>query len=208
MKNTIILALCLAAAGFSQYDQSALNVRAGGKMGMNYGIYDFDDDNDNFNGIGFHAGFGLGIDIANIAAFDITPMFKSTRYSRSVIVLGTEWKTSVSYSNMYLPITFALKPRISPTAAPYFAIGSGFNMQLDGVLSFRRDGTVIKDDIDDLENDVSLVFAMGVDLIQKNLVIAPEFSVNYNLTADDGDTPDRRESMVDFHFSLGLYYTP
>ena len=208
MRKALILAICLLTLGFSQYKSSPVNVRCGGKLGMNYGILDIDDNNGNYSGIGFHAGFGLGIDIANIAAFDITPMFRSTRYSRNDIVLGTEWTSTVSYSNMYIPLIFALKPRISPNAAPYIGIGSAFNIQLNGTWSLKSEGTTIKDDIDDLENDVYLVFAMGVDLKQDNLVIAPEFSFNYNASADDENTPNRTESIIDFHFSLGFYYTP
>jgi hypothetical protein len=208
MKKTTIILLCLAAIGFSQYRNSPIAVRVGGKIGMNYGIFDFDDNNENYDGIGFHAGFGLGLDIANIAAFDITPSFRSTRYANSYDVFGTEYTAAVSFSNMYIPLTFALKPRISPGAAPYFAFGTAFNIQVDGTASLEGGGTTIKDEIDDLENDIYLIFAMGVDLKQNNLVIAPEFSFNYNTSADDEDTQNRTESNYDFHFSLGFYYTP
>ncbi len=208
MQKIAIFVICLIGLAFSQYRQTSIDIRTGGKFGMKYGILDFGDNNENYTGIGFHAGFGLGFDIADIAAFDITPSFRSTRYANSYTILGTEYTAAFAFSNLYIPLTFAIKPRISPGAAPYFSFGSGFNIQLDGTASLTGGGTTFKDEIDDLENDTYLIFAIGIDIAQENLVFAPEFSFNYNISADDANTPNRTESIYDFHFSFGIYYTP
>jgi hypothetical protein len=101
---------------------------------------------------------------------------------------------------------------MTPSISPYIGFGGAGNFQLSGKARIESGGTAFEDEIDNLENDLFIIFVLGMAIRSNKLVISPEISVNYNLTPDihDPDNPDQNVEgdNIDFHFSLGFYYSP
>jgi len=169
------------------------------QTGMNHSTFDPDDGAGNFSGLGFQIGLGMGVEFANILGIQITPTFQTTSFDRTVLNIDM----GADYNNLYLPFILQLKAGMLPVA-PYLGLGFAGNFQLDGTAYLGS----VKTSIDDLENDLLFLFSFGTDFKLTKVKITPEFSFNFNLTADDPDTQNRAESSYSFDISLGVYYTP
>jgi len=169
------------------------------QAGMNHSTFDPDDGAGNFSGLGFQIGLGMGVEFANILGIQITPTFQTTSFDRTVLNIDM----GADYNNLYLPFILQLKAGMLPVA-PYLGLGFAGNFQLDGTAYLGS----VKTSIDDLENDLLFLFSFGTDFKLTKVKITPEFSFNFNLTADDPDTQNRAESNYSFDISLGVYYTP
>ncbi|MGB9720631.1 MAG: outer membrane beta-barrel protein [bacterium] len=168
--------------------------------GINYSNYDPKDNAGNLSGIGYQVGMGMGMEIGSTIGIQMAPMFRTTSFNRTI--LGIE--TGANYNNLYLPLLFQLKAGMIPVVSPYLGIGLAGNFQLNGTAYIGE----IHSSIDDLENDLLFALSLGTDIKLIKLKISPEFTFNYNLSADDPDTPNRTETNYDFHFSAGIFYTP
>ena len=208
VKKLIIILFLLSVYAYGQCCFSGpISTRMGVKAGVNYCVVDADDDLGKLDGFGWHIGLGMGTDILDFLAIDMAPQIRSTVYSRTVDIIGLPVTTSRSFTNIYLPVLLSLKAGMVPLMSPYFGIGIAGNFQLDGAIRIESGGPAIEDDIDELENDLFFIAALGVEIKLIKLKISPEVSLNYNLTADDPDTPDQTEKNYDIHLSVGLYYS-
>jgi hypothetical protein len=198
----------LAVAVIALHAQCLPSVRGsiGLKPAMNITTYNPDDGAGNYTGAGFNIGIGLGLDIGNFG-IEMAPSFRTTNYSRTDQYFPVT--TSAHFNNFYLPVHFLLKAGALPLVAPYLGLGFAFDIQNNGYWAVTSGGT-FKTDVpsDQLENDFFLSLALGADIKQSHFKISPEFSFDYNLTADDSDTPNRTESNYDFTISVGLYFVP
>ncbi len=168
--------------------------------GLNYSNYDPKDNAGNLSGIGFQVGLGMGIEIGSTIGIQIAPMFRTTSLSRPILGIDT----GANFDNLYLPLSFRLNAGMIPVISPYLGIGITGNFQLSGTAYIGE----IRSSVDDLENDLLFTFSFGTDIKLTKIKVSPEFAFNYNLSADDPDTQNRTETNYDFHFSVGLYYTP
>lgn len=206
MKKVFIVFSVLATCVFAQCIPGLVSTRIGIKTGVNYGIFDPEEDAENLTGMGFHVGFGMGLDILNTLSLDLTPTFRTTKYG----VTENNTTVSLSYTNLYLPVQVSLKAGL-PVVAPYIGIGVAGNFQMGGKLKVEGNGASFEFDIeeDDLEQDFFLVGAVGTQIKLVKMSVIPEFSVNYNLTPSlvDENNPNNQidGTNIDFHFSVGFY---
>jgi hypothetical protein len=211
MKKAVIISLIVVICAFAQCLGGPLNGRIGIKTGFNYGIFDPEEDDNNLSGMGFHFGLGMGIDVFNTLAIDITPTFRTTKYGRTDEILGTDVTSSISYTNLYLPLQVSLKVGSMPVVSPYIGLGAAGNFQMSGTVRFESNGTSFEDEIDseDLEQDFFLIGALGTEIKLIKASIVPEVSINYNLTPSlvDEENPNNEVdgTNIDFHFSVGFY---
>ncbi|MBA7482877.1 hypothetical protein ES707_18376 [subsurface metagenome] len=209
LKKLIIILCLLSVYAYGQCCFSGpISTRVGIKTGVNYCVFDPGDDLGTLDGFGIHFGLGMGTDILNFLAIDMAPQIRSTSYSRTIDILGIPLTTTYSFTNLYLPVLLSLKAGMVPFMSPYFGIGMAGNFQLNGTIRIESGGPVIGDDIDDLDNDLFFIAALGVEIKLIKFKISPEVSLNYNLTADDPDTPEQTEQNSDIHLSVGFYYAP
>ncbi len=169
------------------------------QAGMNYSNFDPDDGAGNYSGVGFQVGLGMGIELSEIVGIMISPTYRATSFDRTVLNVDM----GADYSNFYLPFIFQLKAGMLQVA-PFLGFGLAGNFQLDGTAYIGS----LKSSIEDLENDFLFLTTFGADIKLNKIKFTPEFSFNYNLTADDPDTQSRGESNYDFHFSLGIFFIP
>ena len=206
MKKVVIISLITVICAFAQCLGGPLSGRIGIKTGINYGLFDPEDDDENLTGMGFHVGFGMGLDIMNTFAIDMTPTFRTTSYG----VTENNTTVSLSYTNLYLPIQFSLKAGL-PIVAPYIGIGVAGNFQMGGTIKVEGEGASFEFDIDDedLEQDFFLIGALGTQIKLVSVHVVPEISMNYNLTPSlvDENNPnfEIEGTNIDFHFSVGIY---
>ncbi|MEO0129707.1 MAG: outer membrane beta-barrel protein [candidate division WOR-3 bacterium] len=198
MKKLLILTLLPIVCIFAQ-NELPVKTFFGLQTGINHSNFDPDDGAGNYSGLGFQIGLGMGIEFSPVFGIQMTPTYKKTAFDRTVLNI----EMGADYNNFYLPIVFQLKAGMLPVA-PYLGLGFAGNFQLGGTAYIGS----IKNSIDDLENDFLFLFSFGTDIKLTKAKITPEFTFNYNLTADDPDTQNRSESNYDFHFSLGIFYTP
>jgi len=209
VKKLLIILFLLSVYAYGQCCFSGpISTRMGVKAGVNYCVVDADDDLGKLDGFGWHIGLGMGTDILDFLAIDMAPQIRSTVYSRTVDIIGLPVTTSRSFTNIYLPVLLSLKAGMVPLMSPYFGIGIAGNFQLDGTMRIESDGLAIEDDIDELENDLFFIAALDAEIKLIKLKISPEVSLNYNLTADDPDTPNQTERNYDIHLSVGFHYSP
>uniref|UniRef100_A0A7V0Z520 Outer membrane protein beta-barrel domain-containing protein n=1 Tax=candidate division WOR-3 bacterium TaxID=2052148 RepID=A0A7V0Z520_UNCW3 len=198
MKRLIIL-ISLPMAFIRAQTELPVKTFFGLQTGMNHSTFDPDDGAGNFSGLGFQIGLGMGVEFANIFGIQIAPTFKTTSFDRTVLNVDM----GADYNNLYLPFTLQLKAGMLPVA-PYLGLGFAGNFQLDGTAYLGS----LKTSVDDLENDLLFLFSVGTDFKLTKVNLTPEFSFNFNLTADDPDTQNCVESNYGFDISLGVYYTP
>jgi|GEM_PF-731097 len=210
MKKLIIILFLLSVYAYGQCCFSGpISVRVGIKTGLNYGIFNRDDDVGELNGLGWHIGLGMGTDILDFLAIDMAAQIRSTYYSRTTDEgFITPVTTNYSFTNLYLPVIFSVKIGIVPLISPYIGIGGAGNFQLSGKVKDGHHGSGVEQEIEELEKDLFIIAALGAEIKLIKLKISPEVSLNYNLTADDPDTPDQTEKNFDIHLSVGLYYIP
>lgn len=169
-------------------------------MGINYSNFDPKDNAGTLAGTGFQIGLGMGVEFLNTIGIQMSPMFKTTSFSRTILNIPT----GVNYNNLYFPVSLQLRAGILPLISPYFGLGIAGNFQLDGTLYVGE----LETSVDDLENDLYFCISLGTDIKLVKLKITPEFAFNYNLTADDPDTQNRTETNYELNFSVGIFYTP
>jgi hypothetical protein len=209
LKKIIALALLLIVGGFGQ---CLIGSRVGVKLGPNYCVFTPSDGSGELSDVGFHFGIGMGTDFFNFLSLDMTPMIRSTKFSRTGEIIGVPIRLSYSFSNIYLPVVLSLKAGMLPLISPYIGAGLAGNFMLSGTIRIESGGSAIEDNLENLENDFFFIFALGIEFKLPKFRISPELSINYNLTADIPDpnniTQPYEGENGDFHFSLGLYYTP
>lgn len=204
MKRTIIVALLLTAWGYAQCLSAPVSTRAGIKFGINPGTYDQDDGLEAFKGTGMHFGFGMGTDVLNLIGLDMGAQFRTTNYSRETI-LGD---LTYSYNNLYFPVFLSLKAGMLPLVSPYIGAGIGINVQFDGKQRLENAGGAVETPIEGAATNAFLILGLGVEVKLIKFRITPEFTANINAGADDAATADRTEKNIDYHLSVGLFYTP
>lgn len=208
MKRTILVALLLAAFGAAQCLSAPISTRAGVKFGINPGTYDPDDSFDAFKGTGVHFGIGMGTDILNLIGLDMGAQFRTTKYSRAEEILGIDYTHSYSYNNLYFPFFVSLKAGMLPLVAPYIGAGLGINVQFEGTERVENSGGAIETPIEGAATNAYLILGLGAEIKLIKFRIMPEFTANINGSADDAATADRTEANIDYHLSVGLFYTP
>lgn len=195
-KIIIILAVCSVYA-FGQCLGSPISTRVGIKLGLNPGSYNPGDGTDEFGGMGMHFGIGMGTDILNIIALDMTPQYRSTSYSRDEL-LGTR---TYSFGNLYFPITLGIKAGMIPFISPYVAFGIGINVQITGTERFALNGGATEWDRA-TETRACLIIGGGLEFKLLKFRITPEF------TAHISNDEDSERGYQDYHISLGAYIAP
>ena len=178
---------------------TAPNPYAGIKTGINYGTLDWGNDADNWTGMGFQIGLGFGIDLTNSVGVEVAPAFRTTDYSTTVL----NTPIGARFLNLWLPAHFLLKAGMIPNITPFIGLGLADNIQLDGTGFIGE----LESDVEDLENDVYVGFIFGLDVKFVKMKISPEFSFDYNLTANDEDTSNS-EKVYDIHAQVGIFYAP
>ena len=204
MKKISIVMLALVVSLSAQCLGSPISTRAGIKFGINPGTYEEGDGGDVFSGTGMHFGIGMGTDILNLISLDMTPMYRTTTYSRDEI-LGTH---SYSYKNLYFPFFLSIKAGMIPLVSPYVGLGIGFNIQLSGTERLETNGIAVETDIQGTSTHAYIILGVGAEIKLVKLRITPEFTANINGSMDDAATEDIREGNVDYHISIGVYFAP
>lgn len=204
MKRTMMIMLLLATWSAAQCLSAPISTRAGVKFGINPGTYDLDDGLDAFKGTGVHFGLGMGTDILNLIALDMGAQFRTTNYTRET-VLGD---LTYSYNNLYFPVFLSLKAGMLPLVSPYIGGGIGINVQFDGTSRLENSGGAIETPIEGTQTTPFLILGLGAEIKLIKFRIMPEFTANINAGADDAATADRTEANIDYHISVGLFYTP
>jgi hypothetical protein len=184
---------------------SPISTRAGVKFGVNPGTYERGDGGDVFSGTGMHFGIGMGTTILNLIGLDMTPMYRTTTYSRES---PTFYSHSYSYKNLYFPIFLSVKAGMIPLISPYAGLGIGFNIQLAGVERVETDGVAIETEIEGTTTHAYIILGLGAEIKLIKWSIIPEFTANINGSMDDEATEDIREGNVDYHVSVGFYFAP
>ena len=108
--------------------QCLFSSRFGVKAGITYSTFSPDDGSDSFTGLGLHFGVGMGADIAAIVAIDMSPMVRTTKFSRT----DGSLESTLSYTNLYLPVQISIKAGMLPLVSPYIGFGCAGNFQLSG----------------------------------------------------------------------------
>jgi len=195
----MVLSTAACILAWSQ-DMSSVRPYAGLKTGVNIGTLDPGNSSDNLSGTGFLVGFAFGMDMSKVLSFEFAPAFRTSEYGTTIL----NTPVGARFTNFWLPINIAFKAGMLPVISPYFGISVAGNFQLDGTGYIGE----AESDINDLENDAYIGFAFGTDIKTAKAKIVPEFSFNFNLTADSDDTPNVTESVYDIHLQVGLYYAP
>jgi hypothetical protein len=197
-----IMLVLITAASILVWGQEISPVKsyAGLKIGFNYGTLDPGNSGNNLSGTGFQAGFAFGMDLAKVLGFEFAPAFRTSEYATTVLNVPV----GARYTNLWLPVNILFKAGMIPVVTPYFGLSIAGNFQLDGTGYIGE----AESDISDLENDAYIGLVLGTDIKASKVKIVPEFSFNFNLTADNKDTPNVTESVYDIHVQVGLYYAP
>lgn len=204
MKKLIIVIFALVISLSAQCLGSPVSTRVGIKFGLNPGTYERGDGGDVFSGTGMHFGIGMGTTILNLIGLDMTPMYRTTTYSREEF-LGMH---SYSYKNLYFPIFLSLKAGMIPLVSPYVGLGLGFNIQIAGTERLETNGLAVETDIEGTTTHAYIILGVGAEIKLIKWSIIPEFTANINGSMDDAATEDIREGNVDYHISVGFYFTP
>ena len=208
MKRIMMIMLLLATWGAAQCLSAPISTRAGIKFGINPGTYDPDDGIEAFKGTGMHFGLGMGTDIINLIGLDMGVQFRTTKYSRTEELLGLEYTHGYSYNNLYFPVFVSLKAGMLPLVSPYIGGGIGINVQFEGTERVENSGGAIETPIEGAQTTAFLILGLGAEIKLIKFRIMPEFTANINAGADDAATEDRTETNIDYHLSVGLFYTP
>lgn len=199
MKKLLVVLVLLSVYAYGQC-MTPISTRVGVKFGLNPGTYDPGGGATSFSGLGMHVGFGMGTDIFNLIAIDMTPQYRSTSYSRDEL-LGTR---TYSFSNLYFPIFLALKGGMIPLISPYIGFGIGINVPASG-----REKFTFGDGSSSWENELGtgttafLIVGGGAEIKLAKFRISPEFTANLQPTEEENVA-----NYTDYHISLGFYYSP
>lgn len=204
MKRMILIALLLTAWGAAQCLSAPISARVGVKFGINPGTYSPDDGLDDLKGTGVHFGLGMGTDVLNLISLDMGAQFRTTAYSREE-ALGTR---SYSYDNLYFPIFLSVKAGMLPLISPYVGAGLGINVQFNGIQRFESGSIAVETPIEGSSTNAFFILGLGAEIRLLKLRISPEFTANINTQADDPVTEDRTETNIDYHISVGIFYSP
>jgi len=204
-KNTIISLLILLSVLTISIPANAqvLSMRTGVKLGMIACNYDHDDNGEVSTGTGMHFGLGMGTDLFRIVGLDLTPQYRTTKYSRSV-----SWgRKTYFYNNIYFPVFLSLRGSFIPFVSPYIGLGIGINIIVGG---HERDeypnGTVIETPLSGSSTQGVAIVGGGLEFKLSKLRLIPEFTANITGSGDEANPPQPTES--NYHISLGVYYAP
>jgi hypothetical protein len=180
------------------------------KLGIIACNYDphYDSDNpdngsDVFKGTGMHVGLSMGTDLFRLLGLDLTPQYRSIKYSRS----ETAYDTTYLYHNIYFPVFLSLKAGMLPRIAPYIGLGIGFNIIVGGHIRYRYpNGTAIENPIEGSSTQGVIILGGGVEVKFSKLRLVPEFTANISGSGDETHPPITRDS--NYHISFGCFYVP
>jgi hypothetical protein len=200
MKRILFLLLLLSIYAFGQCLGSPISTRAGLKFGFNIRTHDPGAGGEHFSGTGMHFGLGMGTDIVNLLAIDMTPQIRSTNHGRDEL-LG---RRTYSFTNLYFPIFLSLKAGMIPLVSPYLGLGIGFNIQFNGVDRFEfNNGSATENPIEGSATTGFLILGLGTEVKLAKFRISPEFTANLQPKEDENAA-----ATTDYHISLGFYYVP
>ncbi len=214
MKKLLITLCLLSIYALGQCLSGPLSTRVGIRTGLVFSSFDPENDDRNLNGVGFQFGLGMGTDFMNMWGIELIPQIRTTSFGRTDETIFGTIRTTFSYTNIYLPVVVSIKAGMLPVVSPYLGIGCSGNFQIGGNLRIETNGSAVEYEIesDDRENDFFLLGALGADIKLVNMLVTPEISLNYNLTASLPNENNPNLSVegnnIDFHFSIGLYYSP
>jgi hypothetical protein len=206
MIKKISLVICLLiACVFAQCGGCLISSRAGLKAGITWNSYDPGDGTNSFSGTGSHFGFGMGMDFLKLISVDITPQLNADNYTRREMI----FERTYSYSNLYFPIFVSLKAGIIPLVSPYIGLGLAFNMMASGTETLRwPNGDIYSQtQLGGAMSPAYLMLGGGVEVKLLKFRINPEFTVHIQPTDPEDPTPPPAQS-INYHLSLGFYYSP
>lgn len=198
MKKLLVIGVALVLAG-GLYAQGYVGL----KGGLNYGSWNPDvADMDAWTGLGYHFGLEAGYMPMPMVAVDIGGFYYIGKWSTTV----DDVETDMTINSIYIPLSVKYIFTAAPTVNPFVKAGAGMMMQNSGTVS--EDGEETDIDDEDLETDWYVFGGLGVDVsVAQSISVRPDITFQYNLTADDDETEEASESMYDFLFSLGFYYS-
>jgi hypothetical protein len=211
IKRTILFSIILVVFCAAPVHAKIIGMRAGVRFGLIACDYDHDDGGDVSTGTGTHLGLGMGTDLFDIVGLDLTPQYRSLKYTRDE---GLYNKTCY-YDNIYFPVFLSLRGNFIPVVSPYIGLGVGFNIIVGGHLrSEFSDGNVVETSLDSgisimgTEGTVrgNIIMGGGLEIKLSKLRIIPEFTANMSGSGDESNPPLTRES--NYHISIGIYYAP
>jgi hypothetical protein len=204
IKKIFLVAGLLILTGLAQ-GGCLINSRIGLKGGITWNGYDPGDNTNGYSGTGSHFGFGMGVDFFNLLSFDITPQLNTDNYARREMI----FERTYSYSNLYFPFFLSLKPGMIPLISPYIGLGLAFNMMASGYETLRWPSGEIfsQTKLNGPMSPAYLMLGGGLEVKLREFRIAPEFTVHIQPTDPEDPNPPPAQS-INYHLSLGLFYTP
>lgn len=205
MKTNSLIFLTIVSLLFCVIPGNAkvISMRTGVKIGVIACNKDWDDGGEISTGMGTHIGLGMGTDFFSIVGFDLTPQYRSRKFSRSV-----SWgQQTYYYDNIYFPVFLSLRGNFVPLVSPYIGLGIGFDIIVGG--HERREypnGSVYETPLDGATLQPAIILGGGLEIKLSKLRLIPEFTANIYGTGDEDHPPQTLES--NYHISLGVYYTP
>ena len=205
MKGLFAVAILLLSFGFV-FGQG---FSVGANAGLNYDMMNPDVEGmDTWTGIGFGGGLVFDIDIMPTIGAEVDVQYAMYKYSSSIDEGGTTYDFSNTINNLVVPVLFKYTMAM-PAVSPYFVLGPSLIYGMSGTYKVTGHGVDISEDVPDslLETDFGIQVGVGADLgMVAPINISPYFRFQYNLTADDGDTPDNSESAYDLLFGVNFTY--
>ncbi len=191
-----LLALLLVL-GFTGALYGQLTPCVGAKVGVNYDVFSTGVEGaDSWSGLGYNFGLELGLHVMPMLGIDIGGSYFISNYSYSIDTVDYE----SSINSIYIPLALRYHFGAAPMVHPYVRFGGAAMIQMSGDV----DGTDIPDD--ELGTDFYILGGLGLDWkAMPTFSIRPDITFQYNLTANDSDTPDS-ESGYDILFDVGFFY--
>jgi hypothetical protein len=181
----------------------------GANVGGNYNTLNFDVEGmDAWTGLGFGGGLVFEADFLPMLGAEIDVQYAMYKYGYSEEVLDYTLDMTTTLNNLVIP--FLLKYKMAmPMVSPYFVLGPSLIRNLSGTVKVEMDGQSASDDIESeyLETDIGLQVGVGANIsAMPPIGIAPYVRYQYNLTADDDNSPNNKESMYDILFGVNFMY--
>ena len=206
-KNIPFVVMILIVLAIAPAHAKVISMRAGVRFGLTACNFNHDDGGEVSTGTGMHLGLGMGTDLFGIIGFDLTPQYRSLKFSRSV-TLGDK---TYYYDNIYFPVFLSLRGNFIPLVSPYIGLGIGFNIIVAGhERNEYPDGNTVETPLSGtsllgVEGTLrpTIILGGGLEIKLSKLRIIPEFTAHMTHSEEE-TTPQTKES--DYHISLGFYY--
>jgi len=198
---TVLLLFCSLAfgQGFS----------VGANLGGSYNMWDYDVEGwETYSGIGFGGGLVFEVDFMPMLGVELDILYSMYKYSTTIEMFGIDIDQDISMNNLVVPILLKYKFAM-PVVSPYFVLGPSIIRNLSGTIETSSNGISISIDVPDelLETDIGVQVGLGANIgMTPSINISPYFRFQYNITADDPDTEDNKESMQDLLFGINFTY--